>query len=178
MPCPDSQSFVYADGQHSALGVGSSLSGDGGSFHADGTVSQEQTDTQGFPGYGRGYFHYRARFAVGKWGYLCSGDPTPQAYMVHSDGSVFGDNIPRVRSAPAYGNCQPEKKGSYIRTGREHAVNWSTGFSITQVNYGASAQTGYDSSAQLSYRWYGRFGHICGSNGELPGKAPQLVATG
>lgn len=172
-----SQAFVYSGGQHSSLGVGTSASDKAGSFHGDGTVSEDASQTQGFPGRGQGYFHYRSPFLVGKWAYICSGDPTPQGWMVHSDGFVLGDNIPQVRSAPAYGHCQPELKGSYAKTGSEHAVNWSGGFSITQVGFGASAQTGYDSSAQLVYH-YGRNGHVCGSNGGYPGRAPQMVATG
>jgi hypothetical protein len=55
----------------------------------------------------------------------------------------------------------------------ERAITWSTGFSIGVVGFGGQAQTGYDTSAQISITFNANR-ELCGTNA-IPAKAALLV---
>lgn len=170
------QNFAYSAGQNSSLGIGLSQSGRAGTFTLDGTREQSADQTQGFPGRGKGNDWYRTKFRVAKYGTDCTGVGFV-SYLVRSNGYAGGDSILHPRKPPTARRCEQELRGSTVSTHREKAVTWSAGFTIPTVNFNTSAETGYDSSAQLTYHW-SRFGYECGSNNEQPGEAPQIVAKG
>jgi hypothetical protein len=53
------------------------------------------------------------------------------------------------------------------------AITWSRGFTVADLDFSASSQTGYSSSAQLQY-YFAKTGEACGSN-DVPGKAQEVL---
>lgn len=177
-------SFTYTRGQSSSLGVGISPSGKKGTFTASGTVSTSSTANQGFPTEGPGNTLFLTFFKAGVYHDVCgttgkvkpdgaSGEPH-QRYVVRSTEWVSGDKIEHPRSAPRANQCTPQEAGSSFQTTNERAVTWSAGFSIPPLGFNGQAQTGYDTSAELSFA-FGSTGELCGTNDYPPGAA-QVVA--
>ena len=99
-------------------------------------------------------------------------------YKVQSVGWAGGGIWKFPKSAPAATHCVVEKHGEGFHTDNETAVTWSAGLNIPQVGFSASAQTGYDHSARVSFRFKGRETvQLCGTNTFPPG-AGQVVAKG
>ncbi|HTR91408.1 MAG TPA: hypothetical protein VMI73_06680 [Trebonia sp.] len=86
-----------------------------------------------------------------------------QRYFVRSNGWAGGDKIVHPSKAPTANQCVPQQAGSSFKTKNERAVNWSAGFSIPVLGFNAQAQTGYDTSAQISLA-FGATGRLCGTN--------------
>lgn len=99
-------------------------------------------------------------------------------HRVRSNGYYGGARDSNPGKRPRYQECGPEPGGQKVTTHREKAVNWSFGFHIDAVDFDGSAQTGYDSSAQLVYKFGNKGGYECGTNHEAPASAPQLIARG
>jgi hypothetical protein len=97
-------------------------------------------------------------------------------YQVRSDGWASGESEEHPRTAPATPSfdCVPYQRGGAFSTTSEKAVTWSGGLSVTALQFGAEAQTGYDRSAQVSFT-FGANRMLCGTNG-VPPSAAQLVA--
>ena len=175
------QSFVYSNGQSSTLGVGISPTGKVGSFTGSGAETTSTTATQDFPSSGSpGYIWYRTLFKVGLYHAAC-GTPgriadasSSSKYLVRSDGWAGGTNIEHPKTAPTAEFCSPELAGAVFITANERAVTWSAGFTIPVVGFNAQAQTGYDTSAQLTFN-FGADRQLCGTN-DSPPSAAQLVA--
>jgi hypothetical protein len=177
-------SFTYTAGQSSSLGVGISPSGKKGTFTADGTESTSSTKNQGFPTQGPGNTLYLTFFKVAVYHDVCgttgkvtqhgAAGASHQRYIVRSNGWAGGDKIEHPRSAPTANHCVPEAAGGSFQTSNERAVTWSAGFSIPILGFNAQAQTGYDTSAQISLV-FGATGSLCGTN-DYPGGAAQVVA--
>lgn len=177
-------SFTYSRGQSSSLGVGISPSGKKGTFTASGTVSTSSTANQGFPTEGPGNTLFLTFFKAGVYHDVCgtTGKVKPdgasgeshQRYVVRSTEWASGDKIDHPVSAPSANQCVPELAGGSFQTSNERAVTWSAGFSIPPLGFNGQAQTGYDTSAQLSFV-FGSTGELCGTN-DIPPGAAQVVA--
>lgn len=177
-------SFTYSRGQSSSLGVGFSPTGKQGTFTADGTVSTSSTASQGFPAEGPGNTLFMTYFKAGVYHDGCGtpgkgkpdrpGAGSQQRWRVLSNGWAGGDKIEHPRITPAADHCVPEVAGSTFQTSNERAVTWSGGFSIPILGFNGQAQTGYDTSAQLSFV-FGADGNLCGTNDDPP-VAAQVVA--
>lgn len=187
------EKFYYGKGQSTTLGVGVSANAKFGSFSASGTESQSATSTEGFPGLTRGNILYQTLWkmalykdACGVGGKITTAQPALKGwtchirvcwrYLVRSDGWASGDHELHPRTAPRTpsGNCSPYHAGGSFTTSTEKAVSWSGGLSVTQFGFGAEAQTGYDTTAQISFT-FGVHRWLCGTNGSPP-QASQLVA--
>lgn len=84
-----------------------------------------------------------------------------------------GESFEHPKTLPEATYCGLQPPGSGISASDERAITWSTGFSIGVVNFGGQAQTGYDSSAQISIR-FNASRELCGTNAP-PAKAALLV---
>jgi hypothetical protein len=177
-------SFTYSRGQSSSLGVGISPTGKKGTFTASGSVSTSSTANQGFPTEGPGNTLFLTFFKAGVYHDVCgtTGKGTPdgasgephQRYVVRSTEWASGVRIEHPRGAPRANQCVPEVPGGSFQTTNERAVTWSAGFSVPTLGFNGQAQTGYDTSAQLSFA-FGSTGELCGTNDYPPG-ATQVVA--
>jgi len=108
-------------------------------------------------------------------------------WMVRSTG-WFGpsDNVLHPSSAPSTPGkfCGHELAGSKPSTHHQEAVQWTSGYEIgaangitgTNANFSGSAQTGYDTDAQLVVV-FKQTGWLCGTNRD-PEFAAQLVVRG
>lgn len=187
------EKFSYAKGQSSTLGVGVSPSGKVGSFSANGSESESKTGSVGFPGFGPSNVLYRTLWrmalyrdlcgrggkvmtsAVPMGGFKCK-DGVCVKYQVRSDGWASGESEVHPRQAPKTPSfdCVPYQAGGSFSTDSERAKTWSGGLSVTALNFSAEAQTGYDTSAQVSFT-FGASRALCGTNA-VPPAAAQLVA--
>lgn len=171
------QSFSYTRGQESSLGVGVSYSGKAGSFYADGTWSQSSSATQAFPSYHKSNDWYRTEFKIGKFLRWCPALHIAKNVSVRVIGWAGGDNVRHPRQPPRVPqkNCVPEIKNSKWYSNNTAAVAWSKGLTIPAVSFDASAQTGYDRSAQVEFVFH-QSGSLCGTH-DVPGGDPrQIVA--
>jgi hypothetical protein len=169
--------FTYSLAQSSSLGVGISASGAVGSYHLDGTVSQSSSQGIKFPTIRNGTNAWdRTKFRTAKYEQICvAGGNVSDTYFVKSNGYAGGASTLHPRTAPVANKCQPYEKGSSYISGNETAVTWSAGFTITAVSFNTEAQTGYDTSAQIVYAFNANR-LACGTRGQQPGSARQVVA--
>ena len=172
------QKFTYKQGQSSALGVGWSLNGGGGSFSNIGTFGWSASFREKWPKFGpdRSVF-YRTQFHYGE--YKCNlGEGIFRGHVQVVNGYFGGAEIKKPPSVPSTPNrfCTGQMKGSGPTAGRTTAVTWRKKLGLqSQLGFEATSETGFDSSAQLTYT-YLHNGRLCGTNGG-PGATPrQLVA--
>jgi len=167
-------SFYYGRGQSSTLGVGISATGTYGSFSFAGTESQSTSGRQTMPDGSSGYFwEWQTEWRTALYFDACIGD------QVRPNSWLGGDNIWYEASAPSTKDCVQELPGSTWSTQNEQSVTFTgnLGVGITAVGFSASAQTGYDSNADLTYNFKKATGtdHICGTN-TFPFQAWRVVA--
>jgi hypothetical protein len=175
------QSFTYSASQSSTLGVGFSPTAKFGSFSASGTVSNSTTTGEVFPSYGRGNEWYQTLFRVGLYVKACStgGHVRPDVivgYYSRPDGWKSGEHVEHPKNAPATPGwaCTPYLRGGQFYTQNERAITWSGGLTVTAIGFNGQAQTGYSTSAQVTYV-FGQNGYACGTN-QNPPYAAQVVA--
>jgi hypothetical protein len=109
-------------------------------------------------------------------------------WMLRSTGWFGGGNWVHPPHAPGAPPrfCAKERKHLTFKTANETAVNWSSGWNLggslgvkgvnVKVGFNASAQTGYDSNAQMEFD-FAQTGWICGTDHD-PSHATQLVMRG
>jgi hypothetical protein len=95
-------------------------------------------------------------------------------WLARSDGWFGGENVVHPANAPSATQCAPYLSGGQFQTSDARAVTWSAGFAVTAIGLNAQAQTGYDTTAQITYS-YGENGVACGTN-DGPYQAAQVVA--
>lgn len=172
------QSFTYPKGQESSLGGGISYSGEPGSFQVNGTWSQSSTSMQGFPSFHESNDWYRTEFKIGKFLRYCPAlGILKKIFTVHVIGWAGGDSVLHPKQPPRTpkANCVQELAGSRWITNSTAAVEWSKGLTIPVIAFEGSAQTGYDTSAQVSFK-YQVTGSLCGTHDAPGGDPRQLVA--
>lgn len=167
------QGFTYGAGQSSTLGVGFSTSNKVGSFSADGTDSVSSEAGQSFPSFGVSNVLYRTQFREARYRRSC--ESGGYRYLVRSNGWAGGEKIFHPARAPKYPTwtCEPYLKGSSFYTHHERAVTWSTGLTVVAVGFDGQAQTGYSTSAQVTYTFHADH-EVCGTN-SVPVQAPQTI---
>lgn len=169
--------FAYTNGASSSLGIGVSLSGEFGSFHAEGTHSESTTATQGFPTFfhrqsllDRTLFTYK-EFEVRQ----CYKECLAPTYKVVATAWRGGSDIQQVSTPSGFTNCVPEVKGSSWHRTNTAAITWTNGVAMANViGIDLSTQTGYTNEATLDIG-YTEGGHrLCGYGG-FPGGTPYLL---
>lgn len=171
------QSFSYAKGQSSSIGVGASASGDKGSFHADGSMSwtnRHASSSKGsWPTYGaRRSVWYRTEFHFGE--YQCNYLGNLYGFEEHVNGYFGGGHIMKPNAVPRTHkwNCANYVSGFKWQSNNSAAIIWRKSLGIhAGLSFDASVETGYDSDAQVTYKLY-RSRWICGTNGP-PGSDPK-----
>jgi hypothetical protein len=187
--------FTYSRGQSSTLGIGASPSGKAGSFKAAGSETQTKTGTEGMPGFKIGNVLWRTKWRMAKYEVTCARVLKSPAsgvtrgrwhckngvctkWQVRSDGWKSGSDELHPKKAPHTPSfdCTSFQGGpnSYFQTSSERAVTWSGGLSVPVLNFDAEAQTGYDTSAQLTF-YFHKTRLMCGTDAAPP-YAQQLVA--
>jgi hypothetical protein len=167
--------FSYGKSSGSSLEVGLSVSGDYGSFTADGSTSESTTSEQGMPTTTKASKNWwRTWFSYAEYIEECSdGDLFwTQAYQWDS-----GDAVSRPRYFPhitgAY--CVGELSGSWFKADSTRAASFGAGFTLAApIGFTGSAQTGWTQEANIKYTWNVN-GSSCGSNG-FPPYAAILIA--
>jgi hypothetical protein len=171
------QHFTYNQGQSSSIEVGVSASGASGSFTAGGTASWSSSFSEDWPTYGANRsVWYQTAFNFGK--YSCF---IPMAahtyYMDIVNGYAGGAYIKTPTSIPNTPSrfCVRQAPGSTAKSNNSSAVTWSGSLGIgTGLRFSASIETGYDTSAQVTYH-FTAWRHLCGQKGDPGGTPGQLV---
>jgi len=188
------QAFTYETGQSSSLGVGLSDSGKAGSYNADGTDSVTSDGSQSFPANGAGREIYETKFVFNEYWWQCgpigkvSVNSSPARacnqiisicnyYQIKATEWASGDREVHPKTTPKANFCVP------LRANKHHsatftkktskAVTFSAGFSL--LGFTGSAQTGYDTTATVSFTIAkGHSGRLCGTN-DYPGGTPKIL---
>jgi hypothetical protein len=168
------QQFTYSQGQSSSIEVGESTSA-GGGFHGTGTESWSSSFSESWPTFGANRsVWYQTGFNFGEYRCNILGQ---NFYMDIVNGYAGGADIKTPTSIPSTPAqfCIHQVAGSTARSNNSHAVTWSGGLGIGTplVHFDASVQTGYDTSAQITYHFTASR-HLCGWKGD-PGGAPQQM---
>ena len=145
------ENFNYGLGQSTTVGVGSSGSGNSGTFGASGTAGITDTghSQQFWPQQSnRSFNHWQTFF---EWGKYLVPNSCPQLDGVTSSSLTSGTlatplSIPR--EAPGATHCTPELKGGGLTQSGTTATTFGVGFSV--LGFSGTAQTGYDQSAEIS----------------------------
>jgi hypothetical protein len=171
------QQFSYSQGQSSSIGVGWSSSGQVGSFDAGGTFSWSNSLGEIWPTYGPNRsVWYQTEFNFGEFSCFIPA-AAHTFYVDHVNGFAGGADIKTPTSIPITPAkyCVHQQSGSTAKSNNSAAVTWSGSLGIgTGLRFSASVQTGFDSSAQVAYRFSaGR--HLCGWKGDPGGNPQQLV---
>jgi hypothetical protein len=170
-----SSAFQYFSGQSSSLGIGISATGNAGTFSGDGTDSESSTSGEKFAKVtGASHIWNLTKFRVAKYQEVCTEPGEEQVYhIVRSNGYAAGSKDSHPSAIPSAQECVFQQKGSVLSSENAKAVTWSVGFTTPVFN--ASAQTGYDHSAEIFYFFKAK-GYACGTDHQAPGFAKQVVA--
>lgn len=174
-----SAKFTYANGASSNLGVGYSISGKVGTYSANGTTSRSSTTSLDF-GTRSGSYEYSTYFRYGKYSQWCYpvGQPNAKnvyAYKVKANQFDGGTTVVSS-SAPSATYCTPFAANTSLTRDTSAATSWTQGASLKSIiGINLSSQTGYTSSAKLTYYNTGSTNRqLCGTHG-TPGSAPGRI---
>lgn len=176
------QHFTYAKGQSSSLGWGVSASAKYASWSQNGTYSWSSSFKETWPTYGANRsVWYTTAFKWAKYG--CRTISGGYAfYGQHASGYAGGADIKKPTFIPPTPRrfCVKQISGSSPTSNNSSAVMWTAKVEVKAVKddaalgFEASAETGFDTSAQITYT-VSRTRYLCGWK-SLPGGTPrQLV---
>lgn len=172
--------FTYDRGASSSIGVGSSASGKAGTFSAAGTnsVSTDTTIANGAIGFSSGSYHFETKFTENEYYNECINSKTGEAsytYYSKTDGWAGGWKKVKVPHITAK-HCEPYTGAVTVTKSTTRAWTFQAGMNIPAISFNASAQTGYTSTASVSYHINGGYiRHLCGVGGTFGGSDPLLV---
>jgi hypothetical protein len=171
-----SQHFTYEVGQSSSIGVGISGSGSSGSFADEGTFSWSANYGQDYPTKGANTsVWWQTNFKFGEYScYIPAAAHT--WYTDHVNGYAGGMIIKKPTSIPSTPAryCDPLLRGGAAHIDRSAAVTWTRSLGIgTGFGFQASVQTGFDSSAEITYAASANR-ELCGQYDD-PGGTPRQV---
>lgn len=92
--------------------------------------------------------------------------------LLRAIGFVGGKNVQHPVKAPSASTCQPLLKGENFVRDKGKAYTWPDSMTVNRVKI--SMQTGYDSSAQVTYK-SGASRQVCGTGGHGPGSSQLIV---
>jgi hypothetical protein len=168
------QSFNYTSGQTTTLGVGTSASGDPGTFSLSGAATVSATYGEAFPpSTGPRNTLYETAFTTAEYGYTCGDGYVSEQVR---PGAYAGGARIAGTSAPSAPYCLYQIKGSTFTKDATASVTYSGAATISAIAFSLTAQTGWDDSASITYTFGG--GHyLCGTNG-YPGGDPREIVAG
>ena len=173
------ESFSYKLGASSAIGVGTSATGRVGTFSAGGTytvTNETESDAGPYPlGTSR---EFKVLFAEGEYDTQCiqtlTGSETNTYFTKTED--VYGGWTP-VKVGKITAKQCASYTGPYTLTKTStKAWDFKAGLSIPSINFNASTETGYTTTASVSYHLNsGVTRKICGVSSGPAGNNPQLL---
>lgn len=173
--------FIYGRSATSQLGVG--LSGDGkvGSWKRNGTEAKASAGSQSYTAQGSTTaMRYLVQWRFAKF-YVSCYDPasyvTVSRYEARTTSWTGGTFYQRV-GYPGASWCVPESKGATFTQSSTKQHTFETGYAVKGVlGIDLSAQTGFSSTAEVSFDFVGASRRLCGS-ADYPGAGgpSQLVA--
>ena len=175
------QRFTYEAGQSSTLGIGVSTTDKAGSFHADHTDTVTRHLGDPFPAErGVSGWHYRTEFIYHQFSQQCivkKGTPNKVRtyhYVRAVKYAGGAKSVGKQRSfRPTVAHCVYYQAGNAPYQDTSAATTFSAGVSLPVIEFGASAQTGYDHDARVEFD-FGRGGYLCGQK-DVPGGSPGLL---
>jgi hypothetical protein len=165
--------FTYSAGQSSSFSIGVSSSAAGG-FSASGTYS---TSTSSSWNYGHqispagNYYQTEVIPEEYRWVYPCTGGVDFYQTNVIE---IAGGGRTQTFTPPNVGNCFSYQQGITFTKDTTTAYTISIGVNEKEIGFEASAQTGYDSQASVTYT-FTKDGWLCGLNGPPAGNPGLLV---
>lgn len=163
--------FEYYTDAHTTMGVGVSLTGKYGSFHASGTSTKSSSSGIDFPTtVGARSRYHRTQYQFAKYMTACSAPRAGQIvrYSVRAYKFVTGTSEVAVGAASAR-YCAVYAGGSHFTANRTRAITWTNGADMSAgIGIDLSAQTGYGSAAKLAWH-FPRVARLCGT-ADYPGE--------
>lgn len=175
-----SDTFTYDTGASSSIGVGTSASGKAGTFSVSGSnsVSSDSATANGAIGFSSGSYHFETEFAESEYYNRCLNPNTGQTsytYYNKTDGRYGGWKKVHVASITAK-KCAPYTGDVTVTKSKTKAWTFQAGVDIPAISFNASAQTGYTSTAEVSYHVNaGYTRNLCGVSSGPAGSDPLLV---
>jgi hypothetical protein len=167
--------FTYTSGATTSIGIGVQGSSGGGNFFSSGTRSIASTVTEYFPTYGNHtYRYYKTGWNFYLWHVKCL--TNGKSHTEIRPGSFAGGAVTAAAGAPSAHKCVKQTAGSRYVQSKSHAITWSNGvsFGYGGVGVNLSTETGYSSSAEVSYS-FSSSRYLCGS-GSTPGGTPYVLS--
>jgi hypothetical protein len=183
-------SFTYSHGQNSSLGIAVKATASGtnpdltGGFSAAGTRTDSANTTVGYPNRGTGFdIEYQTQWRTALYKSECTHVvPKPYHWHVRENSWIGGQKLISETSPPSTQNGICSRfvagAGSQFQTSNAHAVTWtgSLGLGMADIGFDATAQTGYDTSAQITYGFANatHVNFVCGTD-TVPANAKRVV---
>jgi hypothetical protein len=175
-----SDTFTYERGASSSIGIGTSATGAAGTFSGGGTnsVSTDTTIANGAIGFSSGSYHFETQFTENEYYNLCINSSTGESsytYYNKTDGWAGGWKKVSVAHITAT-HCAPYTGDVTVTKSSTSAWTFQGGVNIPALSFNASAQTGYTTTASVSYHIDGGYTRqLCGVGGTFGGSDPLLV---
>jgi hypothetical protein len=154
--------FTYASGQTSSITIGFSYTNAFGSFSSDGNTTVQTTGKETYP-YETGInnTYWQTKWEWGNYVQNCMDGH--YNYMSKPYYWAPNDQIKHLTFDGNYQLCWNQLAGSEPDMGNTTATRINNAFSNTQTGFSGSSQTGYDTSADLTF-YFGEHGYLCGNN--------------
>jgi hypothetical protein len=197
----DTYSTTYREGASSSLGavIGTNAKYVGGDVA--GTVSESATGTLTFPTLvSKGYVHDQTQFTANEYWQICPDDNGPDPYpncggcpkvqckrdwcrFLGAASAWVGDaKVKGFKNAfkhPGW-TCSSYPGNSGFSEAHTKALTYGAGFSIPLIDFSATAQTGYTTTASIAFKFRkgGPGGYAGGSDKLVPNAQQVLIQAG
>lgn len=164
------QTFVFAVGTSSSLGVGVSYTDESSGFSASGDVSVSGGGTDTFPTeYAVTYNHYFTYFEVGEWETFCS---PSNYYTIKPYEWNAGEVVVHPGGPPGATHCSPYPAGGKFQQTTTTASTINAGFTV--LGFTGKSTAGYSSTASMNFK-FNVAGQLCGTVGHPGNGGPGVL---
>ncbi len=162
------QWFTYGSNQSSSIGVGLSSSGDVGSFTFNGSASYSSGTSQTWGSHSSPYsVKYRTDFVPAEYSVSCGG-----GYLAKPKEWAGGATVDTNTSPPNATYCVWYDQNTTFTKQDTTAFTFSAGFTTGGLGFTGSAQTGFDTNAELHYDMVNAGMNLCGTDNYPAGSSP------
>lgn len=149
---------TYTAGSNTTLGVGISISGDIGSFSAEGTFTQTSSGADKFPAVVGKIVNEQTPYTYGEYN-VCG-----VLHQVQPEVWVTGGRTVNVTS-PLPDKCGHFRPGEVYTRMTGTAGTFTVGVDLKkEIGINLSAQSGYNNNVSITYTFPSEGGFLCGSN--------------
>jgi hypothetical protein len=167
------QDFSYSKGQNSNIGVGDSASGSKGSFTEGGSMGISSNATVTYPEYrSPKSVNYLTEIVPAKYVETCDGIYDVEPYEWAGGAKSQNTKPQKARFCTFY-----EKRSSFTKDTNTSGT-FSTGLTVTEIGFNASAQTGWDTDATIAYHFTNTGMYLCGLRDYPTGRHPNFIVAG